>query len=60
MSANPSIWEIKRDDLKSERRPLIGDFERRPRDVSLALKIKAIDDEIAECTEHIRRANRLV
>jgi hypothetical protein len=60
MSANPTIWEIRRDDLKSERRPLAGDFESRPSDVGLALRIKAIDNEIAECTEHIRRANRLV
>jgi hypothetical protein len=28
--------------------------------VTLALRIKAIDDEIAICTEHIRRKNRLV
>ena len=60
MSTNPSIWEIKRDDLKNERRPLVGDFESHPSDVNLALRIKAIDDEIAVCTEHIRRDNRLV
>ena len=60
MLENQSIWEMRREDLKTERRPLVGDFESRPSDVGLALKIKAIDDEIAECTEHIRRANRLV
>jgi hypothetical protein len=54
------VWERKRDDLKSQRRPLIGDFENCPSDVVLALKIKAIDDEIAVCTEHIRQENRLV
>jgi len=60
MLSNTSIWECKREKLRSERRPLIGDFENRPSDVTLALRIKAIDDEIAICTEHIRRKNRLV
>jgi len=54
-----SIWKCKLEDLKSERRPLFGDFESSPNNVLLALKIKAIDDEIAVCTEHIRRENRL-
>jgi hypothetical protein len=60
MLANASVWESKRLDLKNERRPLAGDFEKCPSDVVLALRIKAIDDEIAVCTEHIRRENRLV
>jgi hypothetical protein len=60
MLPNASVWVSKRENLKNERRPLIGDFERRPSDVVLALRIKAIDDEIAVCTEHIRRENRLV
>jgi hypothetical protein len=60
MSPNASVWESKRADLKNERRPLVGDFEKCPSDVVLALRIKAIDDEIAVCTEHIRRQNRLV
>jgi hypothetical protein len=59
MLPNESSWKSKLDDLKSERRPLIGNFESHPSDVVLALKIKAIDDEIAVCTEHIRRENRL-
>jgi len=59
MLSNASVWKSKLEDLRSERRPLIGDFENRPSDVVLALKIKAIDDEIAVCTEHIRRQNRL-
>jgi len=59
MLSSESIWKIKLEDLKSERRPLVGSFESCPSDVILALKIKAIDDEIAVCTEHIRRENRL-
>ena len=58
MLQNESSWKNKLDDLKEERRPLVGDFEDHPSDVVLALKIKAIDDEIAVCTEHMRRENR--
>ena len=54
-----SSWKNKLDDLKAERRPLIGDFQAHPSDVVLVLRIKAIDDEIAVCTEHIRRENQL-
>jgi len=56
---NESSWKNKLDDLKAERRPLIGNFEEHPENVVLVLKIKAIDDEIAVCTEHMRRENRL-
>jgi hypothetical protein len=59
MLTSESVWKTKLEDLKSERRPLVGNFENCPSDVVLALKIKAIDDEIAVCTEHIRRENRL-
>jgi hypothetical protein len=59
MLPNASVWKSKLEDLRNQRRPLIGDFENRPSDVVLALKIKAIDDEIAVCTEHMRRENGL-
>lgn len=59
MLPNASVWKSKRDDLRSKRRPLFGDFENCPSDVFLALKIKAIDDEIAVCTEHIMQESRL-
>jgi len=59
MLPNASVWKSRRDDLKSKRRPLFGDFENCPSDVVLALKIKAIDDEIAVCTEHIMQESRL-
>jgi hypothetical protein len=59
MLARASVWKSKREDLKKKRRPLIGDFEKCPSDVVLALKIKAIDDDIAVCTEHINKENRL-
>jgi hypothetical protein len=46
----------KRDDLKRQRTTLFDEFERNPRDIRLALKIKSIDDEIARCTETLREA----
>ncbi len=59
MLRNASFWKSRREDLRNKRRPLFGDFEKRPSDVVMALKIKAIDDEIAVCTEHIRQENRI-
>jgi hypothetical protein len=59
MLPNASVWKSRREDLRSKRRPLFGDFEKCPSNVSLALKIKAIDDGIAVCTEHISKENRL-
>ena len=59
MLPNASAWKSKREDLRSKRRPLAGDFENSPRNLGLAVKIKAIDDEIAVCTEHINKENRI-
>lgn len=59
MLRNASVWKSRREDLRKKRRPLIGDFEKCPSDVVLALKIKAIDDDIAACTEQINKENRL-
>ncbi len=59
MLPNASAWKNKREDLRSKRRPLFGDFEKCPSNVFLALKIKAIDDEIAVCTEHIRQEKQV-
>jgi hypothetical protein len=59
MLPNASAWKSKREDLRSKRRPLAGDFENSPSNLGLAVKIKAIDDEIAVCTEHINKENRI-
>jgi hypothetical protein len=59
MLANASVWKNELEDLRRKRRPLVEEFESCPSDVGLALKIKAIDDEIAVCTEHIQNENRL-
>jgi len=58
MLTNTTDWTSKREYLRNKRRPLIRDFEDRPSDVVIALKIKAIDDEIAVCTEHIEKEHR--
>jgi hypothetical protein len=37
--------------LTSQRKPLSEQFNRNPRDTHLALKLKIIDDQIAECNQ---------
>ena len=50
----PSMdWKTKRDQLRSRRAPLFENYLRNSYDVRLALEIKTIDDQIAECTEHL-------
>ena len=55
MPLSAETWKTKRDDLKSRRTPLFEKYKKNPDDLVLALKIKEIDDEIAECTEHMRQ-----
>lgn len=43
-----------RDDLKIERARLFEHFLKHPMDTRLALAVKIIDDQIANCTEWIR------
>jgi hypothetical protein len=43
-----------RDDLKVERAKLFEHFLKHPMDTRLALAVKIIDDQIANCTEWIR------
>jgi hypothetical protein len=59
MLPNASAWKCKREDLRSKRRLLAGTFENSPGDLTLAVTIKAIDDEIAVCTEHINKESRI-
>ncbi len=41
----------KREELKAKRNLLFRRFLQNPRETRLALEIKAIDDQVAECTE---------
>ncbi len=45
----------KRDGLKTKRKVLFERFLKSPLDIHLALEIKLIDDQVAECTSQIRR-----
>ena len=55
----PTVWRKKREDLRKRRVPLSKEFDKNPNDLRLALKIKAIDDEIAACTEHVTKEKSL-
>lgn len=45
----------RRDRLKTKRKLLYGQYLKNPKDAHLALEIKKIDDQVAECTEQIDR-----
>ncbi len=46
-------WKSKREALIARRNPLFKQYLKNPNDYRLALEIKSIDDQIAECTEHM-------
>jgi hypothetical protein len=58
MTARFGVWKRKREDLQNRRTPLFKRYEKSPNDLHLALEIKIIDDQIAECTQQIERENR--
>jgi len=47
-----------RDDLKIQRTELFEGFLRHPEDTRLALSIRIIDNQIANCNERIRTENK--
>jgi hypothetical protein len=59
MTALAGVWKRKREDLKKRRTPLFKRYEKSPNDLGLALEIKMIDDQIAECTQQMERENAL-
>jgi len=50
--------EKKREELMARRGPLAKQLEDNPSRIHLALEIKAIDDQIAECTRLIEQKRR--
>lgn len=52
-------WKTKRDQLSRKRDSLFKTYSRNPDDLSLALEIKTIDDEIAEYTAKLREETLL-
>jgi hypothetical protein len=55
VTARAGVWKRKREDLKSKRMPLFKRYEKSPHDLRLALEIRIIDDQIAECTHQIEQ-----
>jgi len=58
MVATASVWKKKRDDLKSKRNSLFDTYTKDPQNFHLAREIKALDDEIADCTQHVEQERR--
>jgi hypothetical protein len=50
--------KVKLQELTSKRRPLSARFESNPNDTHLALELKIIDDQIAECNQQIQGEKR--
>jgi len=49
----------KRDELKAKRNLLFERFLKTPFDTRLALEIKLIDDQVAECTDQIKHKREI-
>ncbi len=58
MVAAAGVWKKKRDDLKARRNSLFEIYSKDPQNFHLAREIKDIDDEIAECTQHVEQERR--
>jgi hypothetical protein len=58
MLPTPNSQEIKLRALRDKRKPLVARFENNPSDTSLALELKIIDDQIAECSQEIQGDRR--
>jgi hypothetical protein len=58
MVAVASVWKKKSDALKTRRNSLFEIYTKDPQNFHLAREIKEIDDEIAECTQHVEQERR--
>jgi hypothetical protein len=56
-AATAIVWREKRRVLKIKRDSLFNKYTKRPADYHLALEIKQIDDEIAECNQKEQEGN---
>jgi hypothetical protein len=57
ITATASPLKEKRLVLKKKRDSLFAEYTKRPQDYHLALEIKTIDDEIAECNQQEQEGN---
>ena len=55
----PTASETSMEALRAKRKPLADEFEGNPQRLHLAIKIKEIDDRIAECSQEMRRERQL-
>jgi len=58
MAALAGVWKKKRDDLKTKRNALFEIYTKDFQNFHLAREIKALDDEIADCTQHVEEERR--
>jgi hypothetical protein len=58
MVAAAGVWKKKRDDLKAKRNSLFAAYTKDPQNIGLAREIKAIDDEVADCAQHVEQERR--
>jgi hypothetical protein len=58
MVAAAGVWKKKRDDLKAKRNSLFAVYTKDPQNFHLAREIKDLDDEIADCTQHVEQERR--
>ncbi len=58
MVAIASVWKKKHDTLKAKRNALFATYTKDPQNIHLAREIKDIDDEIADCTQHVEQERR--
>lgn len=48
-------WKKVRQELRARRAELFDRFAKNPGNISLAIEIKMLDDELSECAEHVQR-----
>ena len=58
MQRDLDLLKMRVDELNGKRRPLSEQFERNPGDTRLALALKLIDDQIAECNVKLQEDRR--
>jgi hypothetical protein len=58
MLALSDVQKKKREGLRARRKPLFEEYEKNPNDTYLAIEIKFIDDQIAECDQEIERGRK--
>jgi len=58
MVATAGVWKKKCDTLRTRRNSLFAAYTKDPQNISLAREIKALDDEIADCTQHVEQERR--